>query len=338
MRRHLLILAGLCCMVLQVFSQHSFRVMEYNVENLFDCVDDSLKDDKEFLPGSGRGWSYQRYEEKLNRIAKVIVAVGDKQIPDLVGLCEVESERCMDDLVGKSLLKEAGYRYVMTSSPDARGVDVALLYQPATFRKLSVESVRIPHETVKGMKPTRDILHVTGKVVSQDTLDVFVCHMPSRSGGELKSEPYRLLTAAVLKHKADSVMAVRRTPYIIIMGDFNDYPDNRSIAEVLGAVKPGRKPDALKLYNLMAGREGGTYRYKGEWGFLDHLIVSGTLLRKKGGIRTSYDKAHVADLPFLLEEDDRYGGLSPSRTYYGWKYHGGYSDHLPVWVDLYLHE
>lgn len=332
-------MVGLFCTVLPAFSQSVFRVMEYNVENLFDCVDDSLKNDEEFLPGSGRGWTTARYWEKLSRLSKVIVAAGHEHVPDLVGLCEVENDRCMKDLTRRSLLKEAGYWYVMTASPDARGVDVALLYQPSTFKKLGVQTIRIPHEKIDGMRATRDILHVTGKVLSQDTLDVFVCHMPSRSGGEQKSEPYRLLTASVLKQTVDSVMAARQNAHIVIMGDFNDYPDNRSIAEVLNAVKPEGTVEPAQLYDLMAGREGGTYRFKGDWGFLDHFIVSGTLLgEKQKGVKTSYEQVKVADFPFLMEEDDRYGGLSPFRTYKGWKYNGGYSDHLPVWMDLLIYE
>lgn len=131
-------------------------------------------------------------------------------------------------------------------------------------------------------------------------------------------------------------MRVRKTPHVIIMGDFNDYPSNRSIAEVLGAVKPGRKIQKTTLYNLMDGKEGGTYRYRGEWGILDHMIVNGMMLNKKSRIRTNYKEARILTFPFLLEEDERYGGDTPYRTYWGKRYHGGYSDHLPIAVDLYI--
>ena len=195
---------------------------------------------------------------------------------------------------------------------------------------------------------------MSGKVVSGDTLDVFVCHMPSRSGGEAKSEPYRLFTAEYLRKTADSVMAVRRRPHVIIMGDFNDYPTNRSIAEVLGAVKPGKKVQKDKLYNLMDGRTDGTYRYRGEWGILDQMIVNGFMLKGSKKIRARYEKVDILKFPFLLEEDDRYGGDTPSpflleeddryggdtpsRTYWGKRYHGGYSDHLPVLMELEIKE
>lgn len=328
---------ALLCALAPSQAQDKFRVMEYNVENLFDCSHDSLKNDYEFQPDSPRGWTKSRYYDKLAKIAKVILAAGDKQVPDLVGLCEVENEHCVQDLVKNSPLRDAGYDFAITQSPDERGIDVVLLYQPATFRHLSTHAIGIPSKEID-RRPTRDILHVSGRIVTGDTLDVFVCHMPSRSGGEKQSEPYRLFTAGYLRRAADSVMAVRQHPNVIVMGDFNDYPSNRSIAEVIGAVRPGDQIEKTRLYNLMDGKEGGTYRYRGEWGTLDQMMVSGYLLEGNERIRAKYEDAQILKFPFLLEEDDRYGGESPSRTYWGKKYHGGYSDHLPVLLELELKE
>lgn len=158
--------------------------------------------------------------------------------------------------------------------------------------------------------------------------------MPSRSGGEKQSEPYRLLTARVLRHAADSVMKIRQTPYLIIMGDFNDYPESRSVCRTLGAGKPEKDIDSYRLYNLMNGKQGGTYRYRGEWGILDQLILNGTFLNHTGNLTTEYNRARILTFPFLLEEDENYGGDKPFRTYNGMKYHGGYSDHLPVCIDI----
>ncbi len=323
----------LCCLLGTVYAQKPFRVMFYNVENLFDCQHDTLKNDYEFLPDAPKGWTYARYNDKLVKIAKVILATGDKYVPDLVGLCEVENDHCLKDLTEHSPLREAGYRYVMTDSPDQRGIDVALLYQRGSFKLLGKSCIPIPYEEVE-RRPTRDILYVAGQVLSGDTLDVFVCHMPSRAGGEEKSEPYRLFTAQLLKAAADSIMNLRQRPNIVIMGDFNDYPTNKSIAKVLGAVAPKGEVEAGKLYNLMDGRKEGTYRYRGEWGVLDQFIVSGFLLKEHEGIRTSYDKAQILRYSFLLEEDEKYGGDIPFRTYWGRRYHGGYSDHLPICVDF----
>lgn len=327
-----LCVAGWCLSV--SVAQQPFRVMEYNVENLFDCRHDSLKNDEEFLPASIRGWNSFRFRDKVGKIAKVILAASGSQVPDLVALCEVENEYCLRSLVRYSPLKDAAYRFVMTDSPDQRGIDVALLYQPAAFRLLSRRSVRIPMERL-GHRPTRDILHVTGRVVSGDTLDVFVCHFPSRSGGERHSEPYRMLAASCLRAAVDSVCGVRRNAYILITGDFNDCPSNRSLREALGAVRPPEAgADCGKLYNLMDGKEGGTYRYKGHWDIFDQMIVGGRLLQESSSVRTGYGKARILMFPFLLEEDERYGGMSPFRTYKGMRYHGGFSDHLPLLLEL----
>lgn len=245
-------------------AQHAFRVMEYNVENLFDCRHDSLKQDTEFLPGSVRNWTYSRFQDKVNKIGKVILAAGKEQVPDLVGLCEVENDYCLKSLTRYSPLREVGYKYVMTSSPDERGIDVALLYQPVSFRLLASQKIRIPSDSL-GMRPTRDVLYVSGRVVSGDTLDVFVCHLPSRVGGVKKTDPYRLWVARRIRQAADSVMAERQNPRLIIMGDFNDYPDGKSLQEGL-RVSALSEPQLRALYNLMDNQQGGTYHYKGEWG------------------------------------------------------------------------
>lgn len=209
----------LCYLVGVTYAQEPFRVMFYNVENLFDCQHDTLKNDYEFLPDAPKGWTQARYHDKLARIAKVIIATGEENVPDLVGLCEVENDHCLKDLTENSPLREAGYRYVMTDSPDERGIDVALLYQRGTFKLVGKNCISVPYKEIE-RRPTRDILHVTGQVASGDTLDVFVCHMPSRAGGEEKSEPYRLFTAQILKIAADSVMNIRQHPNVMIMGDF----------------------------------------------------------------------------------------------------------------------
>lgn len=326
---------GVCFFCLRVSAQESFRVMHYNVENFFDCRDDSLKQDEEFLPHAVRGWNWNRYHAKMNKIAKVVLAASSNQVPDLVGLCEVENAYCLDGLTRYSPLRDAAYRYVMTDSPDERGIDVALLYQPVTFRLLGMQCIRIPSFRI-GRKPTRDLLHVSGRVISGDTLDVFVCHFPSRSGGTRQSEPYRLFVADVLRHTVDSLLSVRQSPYLIIMGDFNDEPSSRSISQVLGAQTPEEENDvsSFLLYNLMAGKEPGTYRYRGEWGVLDQFIVNGSMLLPSASLHTGTAEAHVLDFPFLFEEDERYGGITPFRTYKGMRYQGGYSDHLPVCLDI----
>ena len=318
-----------------------FRVMRWNVENLFDTHHDTLKNDNEFLPDAIRHWNYTKYKKKLADMARVITAVGEWNPPALVGLCEVENDSVLRDLTRRSPLKELGYRYVMTSSPDLRGIDVALLYQRDLFKLLSFRSIPIP--SFKHHRPTRDLLHVSGLLLTGDTLDVIVCHLPSRSGGAKESEPYRLHAARILRTEADSLLNIRLHPQLIIMGDFNDYPTNKSIKEILEATDPQQSvtfPNPRKLYHLLArkatSRHFGSYKYHGEWGLLDHLIVSGNLLDASSKFFTGEDKATVARLPFLLTEDKKYGDDEPFRTYKGMKYQGGISDHLPIYADFEL--
>ncbi len=315
-----------------------FRVVSWNIENLFDTHHDSLKNDREFLPDATRHWYYNRYKKKLADIARAITAIGEWNPPALIGLCEVENDTVLRDLTRRSPLKELDYRYVMTDSPDLRGIDVALLYQRDLFKLLSSRPVSIP--PFGQHRPTRDLLHVSGLLLTGDTLDVFVCHLPSRSGGARESEPYRLHAAQILRTEADSILHKRLHPQVIIMGDFNDYPTNKSIREVLEAEAPSPTLSPLKLYHLLArkakSKDFGSYKYRGEWGLLDHLIISGTLLNRSGEFFTSEDKANVCLLPFLLIEDKKYGDKEPFRTYKGMKYQGGVSDHLPIYTDFEL--
>lgn len=320
--------------------------MNWNVENLFDTRHDTLKDDREFLPDALRRWHYGRYKKKLTDIARVITAVGQWDPPALVALCEVENDTVLRDLTRRSPLRKSGYRYVMTQSPDARGIDVALLYQRDRFKLLASRSIRIPYS--KEHRPTRDILHVSGLLLTNDTLDLLIAHLPSRSGGVKESEPYRLRVARTLRTEADSILHARQHPQLIIMGDFNDYPVDKSIRTILDAQAPPLATEnttdtllsSFKLYHLLArrakSRDFGSYKHQGSWGLLDHIIVSGRLLNSSTDFYTDEEKADVARLPFLLTKDEKYGGEEPYRTYKGMKYQGGISDHLPVFADFEL--
>ncbi len=312
-----------------------FRMMEYNVENLFDYQHDSLKNDEDFLPDGKNRWTYRKYWEKLVKISKVIVAVGGEQLPDLVALCEVENDRVLRDLTNYSPLRVAGYDYVMTDSPDERGIDVALLYQRGRFKLLSSQSYRLPSNPKNG-KATRDILHATGLMITQDTLDVFVCHFPSRASGERMTRTYRQQIASRLRAICDSIMAMRTEAHIIITGDFNDEPSNDSMRKGIGTFSLNDVIDPDALYNLMENKTSGTYRYKGEWYLFDQVIVSGRLLQKGKAIFTSEADAMIIQYPFLLEDDRTYGGKKPFRMQIGPRYNGGFSDHLPICVDFWI--
>ena len=314
-----------------------FRVVSYNVENLFDCQHDSLKNDYEYLPQSTRRWTPHRYYQKLNNIARVLIAAGEGSPPELVALCEVENDSVLHGLTRRSLLRKAHYQYLMTHSADSRGIDVALLYRPMYFKPLQVEALQVP-QPHPDFRPTRDILYVCGQLLDTDSLHVFVVHFPSRAGGTAASEPYRLAAAKVLADKVHAIQQHRADARILIAGDFNDYPQSASIRKVLQATIPptdGSCASPNKLYHLLAAKAArqksyGSYKFRGQWQLLDHLIVSGSLLHPSASLCTSTSQAEVIRLPFLLTPDKKYHGTQPFRTYSGMRYTGGYSDHLPV--------
>lgn len=293
--------------------------MELNCENLFDTRHDSLKNDLEFLPDGSYKWTPYRYWAKLNHLGQEIVAQSDP-VPDFVAMCEVENDSVMFDLTKRSLLRNAGYEYVMTSSPDERGIDVALLYQPASFALLHSHSIRI--KPLPDTRPTRDILYASGLLITGDTLHIFVVHAPSRRGGEQVSRPYRLLVASQLAEAVDSVYAISRDAKIIIAGDFNDYADSPALQYLYEHHLINISSDAQGSHGAKA-----TYRWHGEWRSLDQILCSPSLAARK-------QSSVIGDLPFLLEDDEKYGGKKPYRTYLGPRYLGGYSDHLPLVVQL----
>lgn len=295
-------------------------LVELNCENLFDCRHDSLKQDTEWLPASVRSWTPARYWRKQNSLAQELLSCVDEGLPDLVALVEVENDSCLFDLTRRSLLRRAGYQYLMTQSPDLRGIDVALLYQPATFRPLCYDCLEV--EPLAGMRPTRDILYVQGVTAQRDTLHVFVVHAPSRMGGERATRPYRLLVMQRLRQAIRQLPADAR---IFVCGDFNDPYDGASLKFLA----------SQGLHNVTAsakGRSGiaeGTYRHQGQWQSIDHILVSTPLM-------PLVREAYINDIPFLLEEDTDYGGYKPFRTYHGMRYQRGFSDHLPLVVRLEL--
>ncbi len=316
--------------------RQNLKIMCYNVENFFDCVDDSLTDDSEFLPTGMRGWNITKYQKKQVNIGKVITSIGGWEAPALVGLCEVESNKCLYDLTHYSGLKNLQYKFLHHESPDARGVDVALLYQPRIFKPIHNEAIRINFPSSPTTK-TRDILFASGVIPTGDTLHIFVCHFPSRLGGELESDDKRMFVASVVRAKVDSLFASNSKSNIVIMGDFNDYPTNKSMVEILKA-KPLTTNNAPNdLYNMVYKMhvEGkGSNKHNGEWGALDQMIISGNLLDSSAKIHTTQNVVHFFDADFVLEDDKLFLGKQPFRTYVGMKYQAGFSDHLPVYADF----
>ena len=295
-----------------------FTFVELNCENLFDYLHDEGKQDVEYLPDATRHWTKNRYWHKLNNIAQELLSCSDEGIPDLIALCEVENDSVMRDLTKRSLLRNAGYEYLMTSSPDQRGIDVALLYSPFTFAPIRSYSIRV--EPIKDMRATRDILYVCGETISGDTLHVFVVHQPSKFGGEKYSRPFRQVVADRVCQSVDSIYAVSPDAKLLIAGDFNDAADGNSLHRYY----------QHRLQNITKDAKGdngaeGTYRYKGEWESIDHILASPYI----------YNKVYSAIIHsplFLLENETQYGGVRPRRTYNGMRYQPGYSDHLPLIV------
>lgn len=254
------LLSLLAILSIPLAAQENMTVMFWNTENLFDTVDDPNKNDDDFTPNGDYKWNQSRYWSKLNAISKVIVAVDPDNAPALVGLCEVENETVITDLTERAALRAAGYRFVMTDSPDRRGIDVALLYRRSWFSLIGYETLRVNLKPVGG-SATRDILHVTGRLENNDTIDIYVNHWPSRSGGVEQSEPRRQCAARVLRQSVDSIFSVRRKPYVLIMGDLNEGPRDPAVADGLGAVT-GLRVNGLAdrtLVALMDNMDGGSY-------------------------------------------------------------------------------
>lgn len=322
-------------------AQDNFRVMFYNVENLFDIKDNPIKNDDDFTPEGTLHWSSYRYWRKLDNIGCVILEAGKMRPPALVGLCEVENDSVLFDLTKRTSLRHHRYEYIISDSEDERGINVALLYQRDEIKILETKEYPIDFGSLKPIK-TRNILHVSGKIVNGDVLDIFICHFKSRSGGIKKTRPYRIQSAEFLRQKVDSIMIVRKNAKIIVMGDFNDYPDDTSIYDSLGAKGTGDNISGNGLYNLfynqIKGKDSGSYKYRGKWFFPDQFIVSGNLLESKAKTHVNGNKAFVFTADYLLINGDKHGGLMPFRTYSGWKYLEGYSDHLPIYMDLTVEE
>lgn len=308
-------------------------VMFYNVENLFDIYDNPNTDDDEFTPEGEKRWTENRYWNKLNNICKVIVSIEEMESPAIVGLCEVESDTVLYDLTKRTALKNLGYDYIVTHSSDSRGINVAFLYKSVFFKMIYNETLHVsllPHSE----NTTRDILHVSGRIESGDTLDCYVCHWPSRIGGIEQTEVLRSEAAKVLSRSVAQVLAKREDANILIMGDLNEGPDEDAVRKALKAVPwyRGLNANDKTLVTLMDDVVGGSYRYEGIWNKYDQFIASASMINGSGFVLI--DKIGIGDADFLLEADSKYGGMKPRRTYNGYRYQDAFSDHLPVYIHL----
>lgn len=287
----------------------SLRIVSYNVENLFDTKHDTLKNDSSFLPEGMHHWTYRRYQTKIDRIAQVLVNIGGWESVPLVGLCEVENARCLRNLCYK--LRRFHYKYVHYDSPDERGVDVALLYDST---RLSILNRRALSLSLDG-DATRDILYVSALYEQRDTVHVMMCHLPSQLGGASNTDWKRQRVKSLIQSQIDSIFLFQPSANIVVMGDMNT----------------SAQDDLTGMVNLMIPIQKmgqGTHKYQGIWTCLDQFYVSQSIATKA--------TTTIFSPWWLLEEDTKYLDYKPHRTYIGFRYNDGYSDHLPIVLHLRL--
>ncbi len=314
-----------------------YGVAFYNLENLFDTINNNGKYDLEFSPQGKRQWDSKKYWSKINNLANVLANMTSQTTPAgpaIIGVAEIENRSVLEDLVNAEPIKERNLQIVHHDSPDRRGVDVSLLYNPDMFTLLNVTN----HTLVIDGKDdflTRDQMCVTG-ILGIDTVSVIVNHWPSRLGGRDESSYLREAAALLSKHIADSIWALRPDEGIMIMGDLNDDPHDRSCAVALGAVRNSRDATLHGFYNpwwTVLDNGVGTLAYKGAWNLFDQIIVSGTLLRNLHPDGLEYWKCQVDNFDFMRDNSGEPQGY-PLRTYSRGMWINGYSDHFPTEIFL----
>ncbi len=311
---------------------HSVRLMFYNVENLFDIYDDTLTEDEEFLPEGLRRWNYQRYNRKVNSLFKTILAAGEWEPPAIAAFCEIENRKVLEDLVYSTNLSKYKYDIVHEDSPDERGIDVCLIFRKELAEIIDYSYLKTSVVTGDEFR-TRDVLYARF-LINNDTIHLFVNHWPSRRGGVLAGEAQRIKIAEMVRKKVDSIfISSHRNAQIIILGDFNATPEDRVMS-----ILAGQEDNGSSLVNLSENLPDGvgTYRYMGTWEKIDQVIVSDMLVNRNAKVFTEPGLLQVFRPDFLLKKDLKYPGLRPFSTYSGYRYQGGYSDHLPVLLDLKL--
>ena len=308
----------------------------YNLENLYDTVNNPEVNDEEFLPGGERQYNSRIYMDKLERLSIVIAGMGTKINPDglaILGVAEIENDTVLTDLINMPKLKNRKLKIAHFDSPDRRGIDVGMLYNPKYFTLLynTPLFVQLPGGS-KDAYFTRDVLYVKG-LLDGDTVHVFVNHWPSRVGGEERSIPARAAAAGVVKHSVDSLTSLNPLAKITIMGDLNDDPISPSVAKVLNAKGDIKKVIAPGLYNPwwdMYKKGIGTLAYQDAWGLFDQIIISsGWLAKDRPGY--FYQNATIYNEDFLVQKTGKFRGYG-KRTWDGMTYNYGYSDHFPVYV------
>ena len=313
----------------------SYRIAFYNVENFFDTEIDSTREYNAFTPEGEQSWNFYRYRKKRTNLFKTILAAGEGNPIALIGMCEIENDKVLRDLIISTPLKNFDYQYVNYPSPDRRGIDVGLIYQRSKMRLIASEPIALKDPENEQFR-SRDILYASF-LIQMDTLHVYINHWPSRWGGELPTQRLRMLAAQTLRNHVDSICLVHPDAKVIIMGDFNDKPTDESILKGLQALAAEEVTEPHQLVNLFTnpaelGFE-GTLKHQYDWQIFDMIIVSQALL-KNTGLSVVEGSQRIFAPDFLFADDERYMGKKLFRTYVGPRYVGGFADHLPVFVDL----
>jgi hypothetical protein len=311
------------CLSCTAIEPDSLQIMFWNVENLFYPEDDTMSKDDEFTPTGARAWGWSRYYSKINRIWKAIVAAGNPEPPAIIAVAEVENKKVLLDLFIYSPMAKYGYEILHQDSKDHRGIDVALIYDPERVQP-EFDSLINPRLEEIGGSPTRDILFARFNFNSCNFY-LFVNHWPSKYGGAGITEKFRLKTAEVLKENISTILEADKEAAIICVGDFNDQEESESLQFL------ANKPELL-ITRPEGGGVPGSYKYQGNWQSIDHVIISKSLYT--GNSKLNFESTRIFAPGFLLESDDRYGGMKPFRTWIGYRYQEGFSDHLPVIIRL----
>ncbi len=332
-----LILLFVCFSVHSPAQQNTseFSILFYNVENLFDVQNNSETEDDSFTPEGDMHWTNKRLTAKLLNLSKAILSASEWSVPDVVVFAEIENRQVLEKLVNNTPLGTYHYKIIHKESPDHRGIDVGLIYNSANFSP--IEYNYYPLEINNKVLETRELLYVSGICNGTDTLHIFGNHWPSRYSGLLETKDLRKAAASLLKEKVDELNMKYKSPKIVILGDFNDNPEDETLSVVLQAGKVESTIADEKLYNLFFDfkRDNqGSLKFQSQWFVFDQVIVSGSLISNNSGLYVRPENAKILALPFLLEDDKKFGGKKPFRTYYGFSYNGGFSDHLPVLLRL----
>ena len=336
------LLLSLCLIgaMLVAFAQKPYKVVFYNLENLFDTINDPNKNDEEYLPEGARKWTTYRYNQKLANMSRVLfdIAAEDRNFPAVIGVSEIENRLVLEDLLATQKLERTNYRIVHYDSPDRRGVDCAFFYRPDQFKLEGSEAHKISFPGQPNFL-TRDLVAMWGKIEGEPFYFI-VSHWPSRLGGKDRSQHSRDFVAAKCKHICDSVRTANPATKVVIMGDFNDDATDKSVTDVLGAKGNLKKLEKNDMYNpfyamLKAGY--GTLAYRDAWNLFDNIVMSENLATGSTGALKVQKKegakfyGNIFIRPYMVQQEGQYKNY-PLRSFVGSNFQNGYSDHFPAYI------